>query len=205
MNGPAHVQPPVDELLELAKLGDAQALGELLERQRLGLQRMVALRMDPVLRARLGASDVVQDALAEACARFPEYARRPRLPFLLWVRLLAGQRLQQLRRFHLRAQLRDARREHPTLPAARSQSAAELYAREQSSPTQRLARAETEQRLARALEALAPLDREVLVLRHFEGLTAEQSARELRISAASAAKRYLRALARLRGAMGSAG
>lgn len=198
MSGPAPTIGFDQRLFERAKGGDAPALGELLERQRGKIERMVAVRLDPRLRDRLGASDVVQDTLTEACARFGEYAQAPRLPFLLWLRLLAGQRLAQLRRFHLEAQVRDARREHPTLPGADVQSAAQLLAREQSSPTQRVVRTELERILVGALERLEPLEREVLVMRHFEELTAEEAARELDISPSAAAKRYQRALESLR-------
>ena len=52
-----------------------------------------------------------------------------------------------------------------------------------------------------ALEQLEPLDREILALRHFEGLSNEDAALELGIEPAAASKRYVRALQRLRPAL----
>ena len=60
-------------------------------------------------------------------------------------------------------------------------------------------RAERKLRLMEALEAMEPIDREVLALRHFEQLSNGECAQVLEISQAAATKRYLRALERLKG------
>jgi RNA polymerase sigma-70 factor (ECF subfamily) len=84
------------------------------------------------------------------------------------------------------------------MPAASSAAlAAHLLGRE-TSPTRAAARAERLLRVQEALNALDPVDREVLSLRHFEELTHPEAAAVLGVTEAAAAKRYVRALKRLR-------
>jgi RNA polymerase sigma-70 factor (ECF subfamily) len=194
--------PETVGLIEQAQAGDARALEALLTAHRPRLRRMVELRLDDRLRGRLDASDVIQDAYVEIVRRLEEYRRDPRLPFFLWLRLLVGERLIQLHRYHLGARKRDAGREvslaRGALPEASSEALAAQLLAEHTSPTEAIARAERARRLQDALNSLDPIDREVLVLRHFEELTAAEAARVLAIEVEAAAKRYLRALRRLK-------
>jgi RNA polymerase sigma-70 factor (ECF subfamily) len=192
----------VGRLLDGAAAGDPEAWRALFDRDRQRLRRMVALRMDRRLQGRVDPSDVIQDAHIEAVTRLPEYLRQPDLPFFLWLRLIVGQRLTLLHRRHLGAQARDAGREiglyHGALPAATSAALAAQLLGRHTSPTQALLRAERILRLQEALNTLEPIDREVLSLRHFEELTAAETARVLGIEETAAAKRYFRALKRLK-------
>ena len=88
-------------LIEQAVRGDQQALGKLLSRHRERLRRMVALRLDWRLRGRVDPSDVLQEACLDAARRLPEYRKNPTMPFFLWLRFLAGQRLVDEHRKHL--------------------------------------------------------------------------------------------------------
>jgi RNA polymerase sigma-70 factor (ECF subfamily) len=190
------------DLIERARAGDREALGALLARYRDRLRRMVELRLDTRLQARLDASDVVQDAYVEVAERLDEYLRDPKLPLFLWLRLVVGERLLKLHRHHLGTQMRDAGREvalyRGALPAASSAALAAQLLGRHTSPTQAALRAERILRLQEALNALDPVDREVLSLRHFEELTAAEAARVLDITESAAAKRYFRALKRLK-------
>jgi RNA polymerase sigma-70 factor (ECF subfamily) len=194
-------------LIERARAGDREALGLLLERHRTRLRRMVDMRLDIRLQARIDASDVLQEAFLEVVQRLEEYLRDPRVPFFLWLRLVVGERLVRLHRHHFGAQMRDAGREvslfRGALPAASSAALAAHLLGEVTSPSQAFLRAERILRLQEALNALDPVDREVLSLRHFEELTAAESARVLEITEAAAAKRYFRALARLKDVLAS--
>ena len=98
-------------LIEQAVRGDQRALGELLGRHRERLRRMVALRLDWRLRGRVAPSDVLQEACLDAARRLPEYRKNPTMPFFLWLRFLAAQRLLDEHRKHLGAAARDAGRE----------------------------------------------------------------------------------------------
>src|SRR4051794_1884615 len=87
-----------NELLRRAADGDGQRWGELLERHRDRLKRMISLRMDQRLHGRVDPSDVIQEAYVEASQRLAEYLRNPSMPFFLWLRFIAGQKLLTLHR-----------------------------------------------------------------------------------------------------------
>ena len=165
-----------DEASRLRAAGEdrERVLGELFESHRARLLRMVELRMDPRLRARLGASDVLQDAFVEVRNRLEDYLASPRMPFFLWLRATAAQRLVMLYRYHIGAQKRDARRQvamaRSGFPDATSAALVDRLFANQTTPTTGAARMEMRAQLERYLEQMSPSDREVLVLRHFEEL-----------------------------------
>jgi RNA polymerase sigma-70 factor (ECF subfamily) len=189
-------------LIERARAGDGQALGELFTRHRDRLRRMVEVRLDRRLQGRVDASEVLLDAYGEAGRRLEEYLRDPKLPLFLWLRLVVGDRLMKLHRHHLGAQLRDAGREvslyREALPAASSAALAAQLLGKHTLPTQAAVRAERMLRLQQALNALDSLDREILALRNFEELTRSEAAQVLGIEEGAAARRYIRALKRLK-------
>jgi RNA polymerase sigma-70 factor (ECF subfamily) len=189
-------------LVERARAGDADALNALFSRHRQRLRHMVEMRLDWRLQARIDASDVIQEAFLQAAARLDEYLHNPTLPLFLWLRLVVGERLSKLHRHHLGAQMRDAGREvslyREALPAASSAALAAQLLGKHTSPSQAVQRAERILRLQEALNALDPIDREVLSLRHFEELSRAETAQVLGIEEAAAAKRYVRALKRLK-------
>jgi RNA polymerase sigma-70 factor (ECF subfamily) len=198
MSGP---RDDTDTLLDRARGGDQQAVAELFDRYRDRLKRMVRLRMDRRLQGRVDASDVLQDAYLDLAKRMPEYAANPAIPFFLWLRLLTGQRLLALHRRHLGAKMRDAGQElslHHDMPLASSVSMAEQLLGGLTSPTQAAMKAEMQARLQEALDSLEPMDREVLVLRHFEELSNNETAAVLGIQKTAASNRYVRALKRLK-------
>jgi RNA polymerase sigma-70 factor, ECF subfamily len=163
-----------DNLLLRAKAGDAGALADLFARHRERLERMVRLRMDRRLAGRVDPSDVLQETYLDVARRFPEYTAAPPVPFFLWLRSLTGQRLVDLHRRHLGAQMRSAGQEvslhRGALPQVSSQSLAHQLLGRLTSPTHAALRAEMQVQLQEALNAMEPLDREVVVLRHFEGM-----------------------------------
>jgi RNA polymerase sigma-70 factor (ECF subfamily) len=196
--------PATDEndLLRRAKAGDQQALATLFAGYRDRLRRMVRLRLDRRLSSRIDTSDVLQDAYLDVARRFPEYVAAPAVPFYLWLRALTGQRLVDLHRRHLGAEMRDAGREvslyRGALPAASSASLAQQLLAGLTSPTQAAIRQEMQLRLQEALNSMDPIDREVVVLRHFEELSNVEAAEVLGIEPPAASKRYIRALRRLK-------
>jgi RNA polymerase sigma-70 factor (ECF subfamily) len=189
-------------LLARARGGDCGALAELFERHRGRLEQMVRVRLDRRLQGRLDPADVLQDAYLDVARRFKEYAADPALPFFLWLRLLTGQRLVDLHRQHLGAKMRDAGREMSLhrggLPQASSESLAEMLLGQLTSPSRAAVRAETQARVQEALSAMDPVDREVLVLRHFEMLSNEETAQVLGLKPSAASNRHIRALKRLK-------
>ena len=191
-----------NDLLQAVAAGDSARWGELLTRHQDRLKRMVALRLDQRVQSRIDASDVVQEAYLEASARLPEYLKQPNMPFFLWLRFLTGQKLQELHRRHLGIKMRDANREvslyRGGLPEATSAALAAQLLGHLTQPSQAAMRAEMKLQLQEALNRMDALDREVLVLRHFEQLSNAEAARVLDIQEAAASKRYIRALRRLK-------
>ena len=189
-------------LIEQAVRGDQRALRELLGRHRERLRRMVALRLDRRLQGRVDPSDIIQEACLDAARRLPEYQKGPTMPFFLWLRLLAGQRLMDEHRKHLGAAARDAGREislyRGALPETSSAALAAHLLGRLTTPSQAAIRAERQIRLQEALNSLDPIDREVLVLRHFEELSNGEAAAVLGLDKSAASKRYARALIRLK-------
>ena len=196
--------PETDEadLLRRAKAGEQQALAALFARYRDRLRKMVRLRLDRRMSGRVDASDVLQDAYLDVARRFPEYVAAPTVPFYLWLRALTGQRLVSLHRHHLGAEMRDAGREvalyRGALPTASSASLAQQLLAGLTSPTQAAIREEMRLRLQEALNSMDPIDREVVVLRHFEELSNAEAAAVLGLETSAASKRYIRAIRRLK-------
>jgi RNA polymerase sigma-70 factor (ECF subfamily) len=191
-----------EELLEAARRGDEAALAVLVERHRDRLERMVRLRMDRRLQGRVDPADVVQDAYLALRGKFCQYSAEPRLPLFLWLRLEVGQKLVDLHRFHLGAQMRDAGQEvslhQGALPQVTSLSLAEHLLGKLTSASRAAMRVELKLRVQEALNSMDPHDREVLILRHFEELSNAEAAQVLGIKPSAAVNRYVRALKRLK-------
>ncbi len=205
MNAMADPSPSHDATSKLvlqAANGDNEAWDRLLTEHRPRLRRMVSLRMDRRLQGRIDPSDVIQESLVDAAKRLPEYAQNPPLPFFLWLRFLTGQRLMEQHRRHLGAKARDAGREislyRGAFPETTTADLAAHFLGKLSSPSQVAIRIEQKLRLQEALNALEPLDREVLALRHFEQLSNNEAAEVLGLDKSAASKRYTRALVRLK-------
>jgi RNA polymerase sigma-70 factor (ECF subfamily) len=163
---------------------------------------MVKLRLDRRLQGRLDASDVLQEAYLDVARRAGEYRANPSMPVFLWLRLITGQRLMALHRQHLGAQMRDAGLEvslhRGALPPASSISIAAMLLGRLTSPTRAASRAELQVRLQDVLNSMDPIDREVLILRHFEELGNSETAQVLGITKSAASSRYIRAAMRLK-------
>ncbi|HEV3078244.1 MAG TPA: sigma-70 family RNA polymerase sigma factor [Gemmataceae bacterium] len=191
-----------EDLLDASRRGDENALAVLVERHRERLERMVRLRMDQRLQGRVDPADVVQEAYLAVRGKFQEYGADPRLPFFLWLRLEVGQKLVDLHRFHLGAQMRDAGQEvslyRGALPQVSSQSLAEHLQGKLTSASNAAMRVELKLRVQEALNSMDRHDREVLILRHFEQLTNAETAQVLGIKPSAAVNRYVRALQRLK-------
>src|SRR4051794_30733818 len=165
-NAPAaSPDPSQDELRELRE-GGHLALARLFDRCRDRLARMVELRMDPRVRGRLDVADVLQEAYIEVAGDLDAYLANPKLPPPPWLRLHVGRRLTTLHRQHLGTRMRAADREislyQGALPEASSAALASMLLGRLTSPTQAVQRAERILRVQDALNALEPLDREIL-------------------------------------------
>jgi RNA polymerase sigma-70 factor, ECF subfamily len=191
-----------EQLLVQAAGGDGAAWGSLLTAEQERLIRMVAFRMDPRLRGRIDAADVVQEAFFQATAHQEDFFRAPEMPLLLWLRKIVSNKLLELHRHHLGTHMRDANRDRPLAAPQNWDDTAEALwlhlSGHLTSPSAAAVKREASTRLAEALDTMDVTDREVLMLRHFEQLTNAEAALVVGIEERAAGKRYLRALARLR-------
>jgi RNA polymerase sigma-70 factor, ECF subfamily len=193
-----------NDLLELAKRGDPSAVDRLLAEHREPLRRMIGLRLDPALAARLDASDVVQDVLLEASRRLQDYLRNPAMPFHLWLRHIARDHIIDAHRRHRKARRRSLDREQPLAARLADASSAQLMAQlcdPELTPASAAIRREMQRRLEAAIDALGDHDREIILMKHQEQLPNQEVAALLGLSEAAASMRYLRAVRRLRAAL----
>lgn len=190
------------DLLARAAVGEIWAWGALLMLHESRLCRMAASLMDHRLQGRIDAADVVQDAYLDATVHREAYFRTPEVPFFLWLRGVVRNKLLELHRHHLGTLMRDVGREVSLDSGSRFErgSAGSLrQVRTQlTRPSVAAGEAEEKRLLHQALSTMETIDREVLTLRHFEQLTSAEAAQVLGIEERAAAKRYLRALARLK-------
>jgi RNA polymerase sigma-70 factor (ECF subfamily) len=191
-----------DRLLADAQSAEPTAVDALLGEFRDPLRRLVRLRLDPALARRVDASDIVQDVMIEANQRLRDYLKKPDMPFHLWLRHLAQDRIIDAHRRHRQAQRRSIDREQPiAAPAWADESSAGLVARlvdPERTPASEAIRAELERKLTDAVHRMADDDRDIILMRHTEQLSNQDVAKALGLTEAAASMRYLRALRRLK-------
>ncbi len=189
-------EPETEHLLRRAGRDDGSAVGRLLEKHRQRLRRMIAARLERRLAARVDPSDIVQEALADAGRKLPSYARERPMPYYPWLCRLALERLVRWRRSHLGTGKRDIAREGPQRPGRSTAALVDRLIDSGTSPSAHAIRGEDRARARAALDRLAAIDRRVLELRYFEGLSFAEIAAELGIGQGAAKMRHLRALER---------
>jgi RNA polymerase sigma-70 factor (ECF subfamily) len=181
--------------------GDRDVLAELFALHRERLWRMIRFRMDRRMAARIDPDDVLQEAFLAGRTRIESFLEEPQGSFFVWLRMIAMQSLIDQHRHHLGAEMRnagrDVRLDRPE-GAATSLCLAAQLAGTITSPSQAAAGLELMQQLEQAICTMAPLDQEIIAMRHFEDLTNVESAEALGISPTAASNRYVRAIARLK-------
>jgi RNA polymerase sigma-70 factor (ECF subfamily) len=191
-------------LLAQVCTGDRAAFDRLFALHRPYLHKVIALRLDGRLRARVDPSDVVQEAQLEAYRRLPDFVARRPMSFRLWLRKTAQQRLVMLRRVHLGAARRDAGREVPW-PDDSALNLVRAALASGPTPSQELVCQEKAQQVREAVAQLPDAEGEILVLRNLEGLSNTEAAEVLEIDPSTASRRYGRALLLLREILVSCG
>jgi RNA polymerase sigma-70 factor (ECF subfamily) len=201
---------PADEqeceaLLGHARAGDDGALGRLLERYRAYLTLLARLQIGRRLQGKADCADLVQDTFLEAARHFPRFRGETEPELAAWLRQILATCLAHLVRRYCGTQARDVRLER-ALEDDLDQSSRALdhgLVAEQSTPSQRASRREQAVLLADALDLLPADYREVIILRHLEGLTFPEVAARMGRSLDSVEKLWVRALPRLRRALGA--
>jgi len=197
------------ELVAGVRAGDRAAVDRLFARHRDALRRLIELRLDRAVRRRVDASDIVQESLVEAHRRLDAYLAGDAMPFHLWLRRIALDRIVDAHRRHRVARRRSVDRERAlSAPRPDDRSSLDLLREltdRQATPAAAALRKELARRFQGAIEQLGDDDREVIVMRHFEGLSNQEVATALELSEPAAGMRHLRALRRLRGVLDADG
>ena len=201
-----HMWPDAEktqDLLAGVKAGDASAVNRLMERHRDSLRRMVQLRLDQKIQRRIDVSDVVQDVLVEANRRLQDYLQTGTgMPFHLWLRQIAQDRIIDAHRRHRGSAKRSVDREQPlAVPAAGDHSTMELAAQlagRELTPAAAATQAELAKLVEAAIARLPDQDCEIIIMRHYEQLGNQEIAQALNLTEPAASMRYLRAIRRLK-------
>jgi RNA polymerase sigma-70 factor (ECF subfamily) len=191
-----------EQMLHRAQAGDTEALGRLLEQYRDYLALLARLQINRRLQGKLDMSDLVQETFLKAHRKFGQFRGRTEQELVSWLRRILATTLVSLVRHY--SGHRDVRLERELTAGLEESSRIldqGLVARE-SSPSQQAARREQAVVLAGALAQLPADYREVLILRHLEGLTFPAVALRMNRTPGSVEKLWIRALARLRRSLG---
>jgi RNA polymerase sigma-70 factor (ECF subfamily) len=181
------------QLLARFQAGDAEALERLFAQHRGYLHQVIEMRLDDQTRRRVDASDVVQETQLEAASRMAEYLRRQPMPFRVWLRKTAHERLGKLRRQHVVADKRSVQRE-AALPYRSTFELAQRLLGGGSTPSKQVGRRELADRARQAINQLEELDREIVLMLDIEGLSSQQVGYVLELEPATVRRRHARAL-----------
>lgn len=188
-----------EALLVRARAGDAEAIGQLLQHYRDYLHLIAQRRLVGRLRARVDASDIVQQTLLEAQQDLPAFRGESEDELVAWLAKILHNNVYQTIQRHLLAQKRSAKKERSLdEPLAEGRTLGNYLAADWSSPSQRAMRGEAAVRLARAIRQLASDQQEAVRLRHLEGMSLKQIAQEMDRSEVAVAGLIKRGLQRLR-------
>jgi RNA polymerase sigma-70 factor (ECF subfamily) len=196
--------PDPEQLLRLARAGDEDALGQLLELYRGYLALSARLQISRRLQSKVDPADLVQDTFLKAHRHFAQFRGSTEAELVGWLRQILALNMANLVRHYYGTQGRDIRLERELADelGQSSHAADPGLAARQSSPSQRAARREEAVLLADALARLPADYSEVIVLRHLEALPFAEVARRMGRSVDSVEKLWIRALARLRHLLG---
>lgn len=184
----------LDDLTRRSQQGDRNAFAELCELRRRRLVAEIHGKIDRRLLPRVDASDVIQEVFLDANIRLAEVASNG-TPLLAWLRFLCNQKIIDLQRHHIGVKKRSVQRERIQNEAHLAlDSIANLLVANITSPSAGACKNELSSKVREMLADLAPLDREILVLRHFEHLSNSEVAESLGLSINAASNRYVRAL-----------
>ncbi|MEI7458431.1 MAG: sigma-70 family RNA polymerase sigma factor [Pirellula sp.] len=190
------------ELLVNVRGGESLAVEQLMDRHRNSLRRMIQLRLDQRLMQRMDVSDVIQDVLMEANRRLKDYLANPVIPFHLWIRQIAKDRIIDAHRRHRVSAKRSIDREQPQSgkgpPDQSTMELANQFRDQALTPAAAATQRELAEQIESAVQLLRENDREIILMRHYEQLNNQEIAQSLGLTEPAASMRYLRALKRLR-------
>jgi RNA polymerase sigma-70 factor (ECF subfamily) len=187
----------IHALISAARTGASREVGELLDICRQYLLLVANEELDVRLRAKLGASDVVQQTLLEAQLTFDHFSGDSEAALLGWLRKILKNNLADARRCYLIADKRCVTREQSLHEYQAGNRLAEALVADASSPSSHLIREELVDVVQGAMGRLSADDREVLLLRHRDHLTFPQIGARMNRTSDAARMLWWRAFERL--------
>lgn len=198
-------QQPTQELLAQAKGGDDSAVNQLMDRHRNSLRQLIRMRLDARIQKRVDVSDVIQDVLVEANRRLDRYIDNPIMPFHLWLRQIAKDRIIDAHRRHRVSAKRSVDREQGmVIPRGHDHSSiqlASLLGDARLTPAAAALQKEMAAKVEAAISQLDDKDCEIITMRHYEHLSNQEIGTILGLTEPAASMRYLRAIKRLKAVM----
>jgi RNA polymerase sigma-70 factor (ECF subfamily) len=194
----------LEGLLALARGGSSAALGRLLEAYRAYLTVLARLEISKRLQGKADAADLVQETFLQAHKHFATFRGGTEGELVRWLRQILAATVANLVRHYCGTRRRDVRLEKQLATELDHSSHVldRALVTQDSSPSQRAARREQAVLLADALDKLPPDYREVIILRHLEGLSFSEVAERMGRSLDSVKKKWTPALAELRSLLG---
>ena len=191
-----------EKLIARARDGDTSAVNHLMDQHRDSLRQLIGMRLDHKIQKRVDVSDVVQDVLIEANRRLQRYMDEPIMPFHLWLRQIAKDRIIDAHRRHRVSSKRSVDREQQMVaPRGFDQSSIQLASILGDSKLTPAAAAIQKEMASIVEDAIAQLeekDYEIIIMRHYEHLSNQEIGQVLGLTEPAASMRYLRAIRRLK-------
>ncbi len=191
--------PSVERLLDEARTGETEPLGNLLQLYRNYLTILAATQLDRRLRRRMNPSDLVQDTMLAAHRDFGKFRGGTEREFLAWLRQILINCLHHAIDTHVKAKMRDVRCEISIeqVSAALDRSVvnfAQVLADNGPSPSVPARQREHAVALANQLAKLRPQYRDVIVLRNLQGLSFQEVADRMNRKPGAVRMLWLRAI-----------
>ena len=193
----------VDRLMQQARQGETEPLGQLLQLYRNYLTMLATTQLDRRLRRRMSPSDLVQEAMLEAHCDFMKFRGTTEREFLAWLRQILINCLHHAVETHLKAKMRDVRREISVEQVSRALDRsvlnfATMLADRGPSPSAPMLQRERAIAFADQLAKLRPAYRDVIVLRNLQGLSFEEVADRMDRKPGNVRMLWLRAIEKLK-------
>jgi RNA polymerase sigma-70 factor (ECF subfamily) len=180
--------------LAAARAGSPDALGQALQACRGYLLLIAEQELDADLRAKGGASDLVQETFIKAHRRFGAFEGGPD-ELRAWLRRILLNHLADFRALYRETEKRQAALEVPLYSADSTEARAVLYGG--PSPSRQAMAREQQQEVQRMVDRLPEDYRQVLRLRYQEERSFDEIAERMNRSANAVRKLWARALERL--------
>jgi RNA polymerase sigma-70 factor (ECF subfamily) len=188
--------------LPLARAGSREALGELFEAHRAYLLLVANRQLDPVLRAKGGASDLVQETFFEAQRDFAGFEGKSADELQAWLKQLLLHNLANFARSYRQTTKRAIDREIPLELETPSGKEAGQMPSDTPSPSGQAMAQEQTQMLQAVLQRLPEDYRQVITWRYQEGRSFAEIAERFQRSENAVRKLWFRAVERLEQELG---